>query len=107
MGNGWRAFAGAKPITHRLTYASTKLKRDVSLDWYVLQPHDYEGPHLDLSVYIAGLSSLARKGKGIYRMPPPTLYYTLGKKSLRDLFWEHWNALCHECTRLIAEKQID
>ena len=106
-GNGWRAYAGVKPVTHRLTYASTRLKRDVTLDWFVIQPPDYEGPHLDLNVYISGLSSLARKGRGVYRMPPPSVYCTAGKKSLRDNFSEHWETVSRDRQRLFAEKQTD
>ena len=106
-GNGWRAFAGVKPVTHRLTYASSKLKRDVSQDWFVLQTPDYDGPHVDPSVYIAGLSSLARRGRGMYRMPPPQIYCTAGKKSLRDYFREHWNALCAERNSLLTANQVD
>ena len=105
--NGWRAYAGVKPVTHRLTYVCTKLKRYVTLDWFVLQPPDYEGPHLDLSVYISGLSSLARKGRGVYRMPPLSVYCTAGKKSLRDYFWEHWETLSRDRQGLFAEKHTD
>ena len=73
----------------------------------MLQAPDYVGPHLDLSVYIASLCSLARRGRGTYRLPPPQIYCTAGKKSLCDHFWEHWNALCSERTSLLTAPQVD